>query len=545
MSNFQTVLSSLNLRSAQQGDEKIVNRAGGEGYRRSKKEQVVQILTTGTLSDTYYASKQELAEEAFEVLGAMRDSDPMFLARACVYAREQGLMRSLPVLGLALLAGGRSAAARTALRGAFPRVIAIPDDLRDFVSAVTSGAILGRKGLGGVVRDLVRGWVGNISEYHALKYGSAASKGVTLRDIVRMTHPAPSDATICERLGWLVAGKAKLGDNPALNPQLRAFEALKRESDVEAQCRLIESGHLPFEVVLPAVRGTDLRVWSAVFRNAPYGNLLRNLVSFTRHGVFESEANVAACVERLTAPEAVARSRVLPYQFFSAHEKYVACEGSLSSICDALRVALNLSFVNLPSLGKRRVAIGTDVSGSMSGNVSKKSTARFIDIAGIFTGALLKKAEGLVFPLPFEDQVRKCDLSGRDDIMVTTDKLARLGGGGTAVGAPVQHLLDRKIQVDVFIGITDNEDWANGDGWSTRKGFLELWKEYVGKVAPSAKAYLLTIAPYRDAVAPTSSGVRFIYGWSDSVPKYIALDLEGGSRQIQEIESMKLGSVGE
>jgi hypothetical protein len=38
------------------------------------------------------------------------------------------------------------------------------------------------------------------------------------------------------------------------------------------------------------------------------------------------------------------------------------------------------------------------------------------------------------------------------------------GGGSTAVGAPIQYLLDRKIKTDVFIGITDNEEWAYGSG---------------------------------------------------------------------------------
>ena len=58
---------------------------------------------------------------------------------------------------------------------------------------------------------------------------------------------------------------------------------------------------------------------------------------------------------------------------------------------------------------------------------------------------------------------------------------------------------------------------------------------------PNAKAFLITIAPYRDAVAPRGEkGVRFIYGWSDQVLEYITLSLDEGQTQVQAIEAMSL-----
>jgi 60 kDa SS-A/Ro ribonucleoprotein len=266
-------------------------------------------------------------------------------------------------------------------------------------------------------------------------------------------------------------------------------------------------------------------------------------VAFTRHSVFAKEENVRYAVERLTNARAIERSRVLPFRFFDAWRAYSAkCESPDSRIADAIRQALELSFQNMPSLGGRKVAIGTDVSGSMSGPISDKSSTRFIDIAGIFTGALLRRIEGRVIPLPFAYQVHAdCGLSGRDEILTTAEKVTQLGGGGTAIGAPVEYLLQRKLAVDVFIGITDQEDWAYGAGRACSGSFLELWRRYRKEVAPSARAYLVTIAPYRDAVAPAGEkAVRFIYGWSGSVLKYIALDLESGESQMKVIEQMRL-----
>lgn len=518
------------------------NREGAPSYRRSLREQVVAVLTTGTLGDTFYASGRELGIEAIEVLTRARKECPEFLARALIWAREQGLMKTLPVLGLVVLSAdaGRT---RALFEAAFPRVIRTPDDLRAFVALSIAGTIPGRRGLGGVARASTRKWLAGLTEYHAVKYGSAASREVTLRDILRLTHPAPETPALAERFGWLVRGSEKLGEDPSLNPQIRALEALKSATNESEVLALIREGRLPYEVVVPTVKTATPAIWVELLRVAPYMNLLRNLVTFTRHGVFADEANVRYAVRRLTDPEAVRRSKVLPFRFFDAWRRYQETDGADSRLADAIRAALELSFVNLPSLGDRTVAIGTDVSGSMGGPISDKGTTRFIDIAGIFTGALLRRIEGRVIPLPFETTVHPdCGLSGRDDILVTAGKISRIGGGGTAVGAPVEYLLKRKLAVDTFIGITDNEDWAYGDMWGyCSASFLDLWRRYRSEVAPSAQAFLVTIAPYRDAVAPSGElGVHFIYGWSDRVPNFIALELASGESQVQVIERMKL-----
>lgn len=520
------------------------NREGAPAFRRSLREQTVQVLTTGTLGDTFYASGKDLAVEALEVLVEAREACPEFLARALVWAREKGLTKTLPVLGLVVLSGGRGRT-KAHFEAVFDRVIRTPDDLRAFVTLCRSGAVPGRDGLGGMALKAVRAHLGGVSEYHAVKYGSAASREVTLRDILRMAHPRPETAAVAERFGWLVKGGEALGSDPALNPQIRAFEALKSAATEEEQIALIRQGRLPFEVVVPTVKATTPAIWAELLRQAPYFNLLRNLVTFTRHGVFADEENVRYAVRKLSDPRAVERSKVLPFRFFDAWRRYKETEGHDSRIADALRAALELSFVAMPTFGDRTVCIGTDVSGSMDGPISEKSSTRFIDIAGIFTGALLRRVEGRAVPLPFDTEVRPdCGLSARDEILTTAEKISRFQGGGTAVGAPVEYLLDRKIKVDTFIGVTDSEDWAYGNGFSCSASFLDLWLRYRTEVAPDARAYLVTIAPYRDAVAPSGTkGVRFIYGWSDAVLKFIAHDLATGASQIEEIERMTLGAT--
>jgi 60 kDa SS-A/Ro ribonucleoprotein len=523
-------------------NESKLNHAGGVTYERSLREQVLQVLTTSTLGNTFYVSSDNLRKETVDVLTRGRRECPEFLARALVWARNHGMMRKVPILGLCILSAGGGATKRLFTQ-VFPLVVKTPDDLREFIRECIEGHIPGRKGLGGMTVPVVRDWLATLTEYHALKYGSSVSKGVTLRDAIRMSHPKPQSAEIAETFAWLVRGNEGLGGDLGTLPQIRAFEALKRATTEEEQVRLVRDGKLPFEVVVPVAKPTT-RVWSELLLHAPYMNLLRNLVTFTRHGVFTEESHVLHAIERLTDARAVQHSKVLPFRFWNAWKQYREVEGFEPRIADAIRQACETSFANLASFGDRTVCVAPDVSGSMSSAVSDKGTTRCIDIAGIFAGALMKRMPERGIVLPFESHVvTNAGLSFRDDVLVTAEKLARIHGGGTAVGAPIQHLLDRKISVDVFIGITDNEDWDHGDGYGhqIRGSFLALWRDYRKNVNPNAKAFLVTIAPYRDAVAPKGEkGVRFIYGWSDRVLEYIMLSLDAGKTQVQAIEAMSL-----
>jgi 60 kDa SS-A/Ro ribonucleoprotein len=205
---MKTILSFLASVNTQQSA--VVNKEGSLAFHRSLQEQVLQVLSTGVLQNTFYTSREELAKEAVEVLTEARHKCPHFLARALVWAREEGLMKALPVLGLAVLSagGGRT---RDLFESAFRRVVKTPYDLRSFVEIAVAGVLPGRKGLGGMTVNAVRGFLNGMSEYHALKYGSAASQGVTLRDAIRMTlrlrrirlAPSVSAGSLVGRSVWV------------------------------------------------------------------------------------------------------------------------------------------------------------------------------------------------------------------------------------------------------------------------------------------------------------------------------------------------------
>lgn len=515
-----------------------VNRAGAPAHLRSLQEQVVQVLTLGTLTDSFYASAKELTDEAVEVCLKARHECPHFLARALVYARESGYVKTAPVLGLAILSGG-NAVAKQLFTAVFGRVVRTPDDLRRFVGYCRESR--GRKGFGGVARESVASWFGTLSEYHTVKYGSARSDGYTLRDIARLSHPKPANAAASERISWLLRGSDGLGSDVAANPAIRAFETLKRTTDSEAQAALVRQGGLPYEAVVPALGPKNDAAWVALLHNAPYGNLLASLVAFGRRGIWADQGNVRYAVERLTDDRARAKARVSPHQLWQALERIRQESSVADAIVSAVAEALERSVGDgEPLPGK--VAIGVDVSGSMACPISGGST-RCVDVASIFAVALARRAAEPVL-LPFDTDVYASEGAGILALPFAraATELASFGGGGTSLGAPVELLLKRKERVDWFVGATDNEDWAYGESYRSGRSFLSAWRVYRQHVNPNARAMLLTLAADRGVVAPAGEpGVTFVYGWSDTVLKLAANRISHSARsQVEEVDQIQV-----
>lgn len=509
----------------------LLNAHGTPTYRRNLEEQVIRILMTNTLEGTFYASRPQITLEALEILFEIRRRDPQFLAKALIYARNTGFLRLINIVGLAVLSTSYNTAPFLA---AFNRVIQIPDDVRDFIMVCESGRV--RRGYGGVAVEAVKNWLNNMSEFHAIKYSGKNG----MRRIINRTHPKPSDRTMEERFGWAVYGWSDVGEEPSpTNPQIWAYERLKRATDEPDIIEAIRAGRLPWEVVVPVVKKMTLGIREELMRQMGFDALLRNLNNLERNGVFENPDNLRFYISRITDPIALRRAKVFPFRLYQAWRAYKSKSNHNPEIAHALETAMENSIENIPTIAGR-AAIGSDVSGSMSGTITRNSKVRYIDICGIYTAALYKKLANTLV-IPFEGfVVDNFRIDPEDSVLAITEKLADIGGGQTAVGAPIQHLIDNNIDVDIFIGITDNEDWAYGYGHETRGSFLELWGEYKA-THPQAKAFLITITPDRSAVAPPSvQDVYFIYGWSSDVVNYISLIASGGISQLDDVRSIQL-----
>ena len=110
----------------------MINEAGGLAYQFDPKHALAQYAMTGCLNSTFYASEHDQLQS---VLALCAKVEPEFIARTALFAREQGFMKDLPALLVAVL----SVRSPGLMAEVFDRVIDNPKMLRNFVQILRSG----------------------------------------------------------------------------------------------------------------------------------------------------------------------------------------------------------------------------------------------------------------------------------------------------------------------------------------------------------------------------------------------------------------------
>lgn len=486
------------------------NREGFPAYNRSAEEQYVQTLVTNTMGNTFYADQQELLQEAEALHREMAESNPQFMAKVLVFARNDGYMRLQPLFGLAVLSVYRP----DLFSKIFLQVVRIPSDLSDFLT-ILSG--MGRGQGGRAVKRQVNRFLANVTEYWAIKY-NGRGRGYSLGDAIATAHPKPADLKQQALFRYLRGQEANL----SLIPQVEALEYLKRAKTEVEQVYWIEAGRLPHEVVTGAIKPTKL-VWEQLMEQMPTFALLRNLNALDRAGVLQDRYCLDRVVERLTDPRALAKSRILPFRFATAYRQV-----KQEVVRDALRVAVEHTFSNLPDL-EGRTAIFLDISGSMEG--------QYLQTGSVFALALYKKTQGSSLFWLFDVTVEDAKPSRVDSILMQADRIR--ARGGTDTGAPVRKLRLEQEHVDQIIIITD-EQQNYGSTF-----YVELAK-YRSKVNRDVKAFVIDISPYRSTmVPPLDANTFYIYGWSETVLGYITQATKGYGSMVDRIEAIELEAGGQ
>lgn len=245
------------------------NKHNYPAFTRSAEEQYLQTLLTNTMSTTFYADQNELLNEAAQLHHEMAEADPTFMAKAIVFARNEGLMRLQPLFGLAVLSGYRP----DLFAKIFMQVVRIPSDLTDFLTILKG---LGRGEGGRAVKRQVNRFLSGVSEYWAIKY-NGRGRGYSLGDVIATAHPKPADLKQQALFRYLRGLEANL----ALLPQVEAQENLKVASTEEEQIAWIERGKLPYETVTGAIKPSKA-VWEALLYQMPTFAMLRHLNALQR-----------------------------------------------------------------------------------------------------------------------------------------------------------------------------------------------------------------------------------------------------------------------
>jgi len=524
------------------------NSHGIPAYALAPKHQLAQLAATGCLNSTFYA---DAAEQLDAILILALDSEPEFVAQTAIYARERGHMKDMPALLAAVLAVRDVAL----LAKVFPRIIDNGKMLRNFVQILRSGTV-GRKSLGTRPKKLVQQWLLTASEKQLLY--AAVGNTPSLADVVKMVHPKPSEEWRAAWFAWLIG---KPYEENKLPPITAAFERFKRACAAGQDLSRLEQPDVPFQMLTALELSTQ--EWAMIARRGSWQMVRQNLNTFVRHGVFNLPNMPRKIAALLRDKKAIAKARVMPYQLMAA---YLASVGNVpSEISEALQDAMEWALQNVPELAGN-VVVCPDVSGSMGCPVTgyrpgASSKVRCIDVAALVAAAILRK-NPRARVLPFEEKVVDISLNPRDTVMTNAQKLAAIGGGGTACSAPLALLNKEKAKVDLVVLVSDNESWVDaaqlqGKGYYALRGtrLMQEW-ETLKKHNPSARMVCLDMVPNTHTQAVERDDILNIGGFSDAVftllnefrrgtlgESHYAGDKLGASYWVNQIENISLNTI--
>lgn len=515
------------------------NEAGGVAYALNHKEALAQMVCTGTFNETYYDTADNQLEKIMRHAASVEDE---FLAACAVYGRTQAHMKDTAALLTVLLSlRGRP----DLFRSTFRQVIKTPKMLRNFVQIMRSG-VTGRKSFGSgpraMVRELLTGWTPE--QLLRAKVGNSPGLG----DIIKMVHPKPRDAAQAAMFAYLIGKPFNMDDLPVV---VRDYIKFCTDGGT------LTDGML---TALPARLLTredlSVREWQAIALNAGWTATRMNLNSYARHGVFEGPLGgfvSRKLAEKLADPVEVKRSGMFPYQLLTA---FMNLNEDVPSILrDALEQALEVSIEGV-ELPEGRVAVLVDTSGSMNSPATgyrrgATSSASCVDIAALMAATFLrKKGVDNCRIIPFDTvahQVNPGDLAGT--VMETAAKLARYGGGGTAISRAFQELRRDTSDYNLVVLISDNESWFDQESperrwaWSASASHsttaAEEWRAYRQEhAAVDTKLVCIDIAPYDTTQVATDPSVMNLGGFGEATFDAIKTFCAGESEKAEHWVSL-------
>ncbi|HEY0112668.1 MAG TPA: RNA-binding protein [Allosphingosinicella sp.] len=485
-----------------------LNRELAPAYAYGPEHKLAQLAATGTLQDAFYADAETQLAEALEAAGAV---DPLFVARAAVYARTRGAMKDMP----ALLAAHLTVADPDLAVAVFGRVVDNGRMLRNFVQIMRSG-VVGRTSLGTRPKRLVKEWLERAS-IRTLMH-AATGNDPSLADIVRMVHPKPADEGRRAFYAWLIR---KPYDVAALPAEIAAFEAWKQDTALPLP-------EVPFEWLSAFTLKPEQ--WAELASRMGWQALRMNLNTLARNGAFRVEGTADLVALRLSDPAALGKARVLPYQLMASLG--AVGEGVPLKVQAALETALEAALANVPAI-PGRVVVAPDVSGSMSSPVTgyrkgASSKVRCIDVAALVAAAILRRNASARL-LPFEVDVVPIEVDPFARVAANAAKLAAIGGGGTNVSAPLALLNRERAAADLVVIVSDNESWVD----STRHGATATMREWeeLRKRVPAAKLVCIDLQPYGTTQARERPDILNVGGFSDAVFDTIARFASGDGQR--------------
>ena len=457
---------------------RTTNKDGHVAYKMRDKELLVtQVLTSFFNEKQFYGSN---TKDMIAALKRVIKNDPEFVSNLAVFARREFNMRSVSHVLTAYLAHEESG--KPYVRKTVKGIALRGDDVTELMAFYlnTFGKPIPNSLKKGI-NDVLVGF----DEYTMAKY-KGDSKDVKMRDLLCLCRPKPTS---------------------------REQEALWKRC-LEGTLEIPETWETQISKY-----GNNARAWEKLIKDNKlnYMAALRNL----RNIIQADPIGLDKVLKKIADPEAVKRSRQLPFRYLSAY-KSVSKIGS-SKVFDALEDAMDASIKNLPRLPGKTV-ITVDVSGSMTCSVSKNSDVTCADISTLL-GLIANRICDDAIVLAFDDKLYNLDASSRAGILHTAVH-AHPHGGGTNMALPFEHLINKRIKCDRVIVLSDNMV-NSGYTWYTRKTVGQLANDYRASITkPDVWVHAVDLQGYGTQQF-NGKYTNIIAGWSEKLFEFILLAERG------------------
>jgi 60 kDa SS-A/Ro ribonucleoprotein len=507
---------------------------------------LAQLAATGCFQRTYYADSSDQLDQLLSLVDQI--DDDAYLARLAVYARQRAYMRDMPAALLLVL----SRRDPQLMHQVFDRVIDNGRMLRTMFQMIRSGQF-GRRSLSSSLQRAFQRWLNRASVGQLLS--ASIGSDPSLRDVLRMARPRPTDDARRAMYGWLTDrpidhwAPATGADLPH---QIRLLQAYRQADSAMTQVQILSDLRVRWDLLADAALGRD--VWRAIAQQMGPQALRMNLNTLARHGVFTTPdgipdtAMVADVAGRIADADQVQRSRQFPYQYLAAYLN--ATTDVPQRVRAALHQAAEVACGNTPRL-PGPVVVGLDVSGSMScpatGWQGRGSTSqvRCVHVAALFAAAILRRNPDSVV-IPFDTRAYDVRLDPQDTILSLSERLAGYCGGGTDCSVALRYV-NQQLAGRRFAGcvlVSDNQSWV-GDGRCGSTAVMTQWQQFavnqrrLGRTDP--RLICIDIQPYGSTQAPDRDDILNIGGFSDAVFDVVGCFLsEGVSGFVTQVESIEI-----
>ena len=472
----------------QEATIRTTNIEGHPAYSMTDKDKLIsQVLTSFFNEEKFYGDN---SQEIIETLKRVIKNDPEFVSKLAVFARREFNMRSISHVLTCYLANAVEGKPYT--KATVKGVVLRGDDVTEILSCYLSN-------FGKPIPNSLRRGLGKVlstfDAYTLAKY-KGDGKTVKMRDAICLCRPNPKDSEQSANFKKLIEGTLE-------TPYTWETELSTKGNTKEVWEQLIASGKVGY---------------MALLRN------MRNIVE-------ANPDNLDAYLKKIADPEAVRKSKQLPFRFFSA---YMTNRNAGNKVLDALEDAASASIANIPKIpGKTVIAI--DTSGSMGQRISDKSDICCEHIAALL-GVIANQICEDAIVIQFDHQARVKSWSRRNGILYTAFNESS-AGGGTNMYLPFEYMMAARIQCDRVIVISDNECNCGG-GWHSYSTVQSAADDYRVKTGNDIWVHAIDLQGYGTQQF-AGHNTNLIAGWSEKVFEFINLAEQGEGTLRKKIADYK------